>query len=116
MSLEKITIEYADQNEAFGAFFPRESRVVKEFTSSSGKKCLLVELDEPFTYGLPNRFGNHMLENTHLLLTTRIVGEELSDKVFEVHVVLVPELPDLSKDTIEIDKSMHVAWCIAKRP
>ena len=116
MFRNRLFLEYADQNDQFGSFFPRKSKIVKNFKSSdSGKDWLLVELEEPFVYGQPNEFGNHMLTNTHLLITTRYQGEKVSDSKFHAHVVLVPELPDLSQDLVTIDKSNHVAWCVAKR-
>ena len=116
MVRDKITLEYYDQNESFGDFFPRKANIIKEFKSTlSGKHWLLLELEEPFTYGMPNEFGNHMLKNSHLLISTRHEGDALSDSEFHVHVVLVPNVPDLDQDKVEIDRSLHVAWCIAKR-
>jgi hypothetical protein len=47
---DKITLQYFDQNESVGAFFPRKASVIKEFKSTlSVKQLLLLELEEPFT-------------------------------------------------------------------
>lgn len=116
MTQDRITLEYFDQNESFGAFFPRKANVIKEFKSAlSGKQWLLLELEEPFIYDMPNEFGNHKLKNTHLLISARHEGDTLGNSEFHAHVVLVPDLPDLHQDIVEIDKSLHVAWCVAKR-
>jgi hypothetical protein len=113
---KRILLEYADQNDEFGAFFPRKAKIVKKLKSSdSGKDWLLIELEEPFVYGKPNEFGNHMLTNTHLLITARLQGGKVSDSKFHAHVVLVPELPDLEQELVTIDQSNHVAWCVAKK-
>jgi hypothetical protein len=64
---------------------------------------------------MSNEFGNHTLINTHLLISPRHEGDNLENFEFHVHVVLVPDLPDLDQNIVEIDKSLHIAWCIAKR-
>lgn len=116
MFLKGMLLEYVDQNDQFGSFFPRKAEIIKKFKSAeSGKDWLLLELEEPFVYGQPNEFGNHMLNNTHLLITTRHEGDKVSNWKFHVHVVLVPDIPDLNQDYVTIDKSNHVAWCIARK-
>lgn len=64
MAQDKITLECFDQNESFGAFFPRKANVIKELNSTlSGKQCILPELEEPFTCSMHSDFGNHRLRN-----------------------------------------------------
>ena len=116
MFLENLLLEYFDQNEPFGSFMPRKVKPVKIFKSTdSGKEWLLVKLEDPFTFGQPNEFGNHMLNNTHSLITTRYQGDKVSNTKFHAHVVLVPELPDMNQELIIINKSNHVAWCVARK-
>lgn len=111
-----LAIEYVDQNDEFGEFFPRNAKAIKTFRSSdSGIDWLLTELEEPFLYGQRNEFGNHTLNNTHLLLAPRLQGSKVSDTSFHAHVLLVKKMPDTTSDAINIDRSNHVAWCIVER-
>jgi len=116
MLFKNLVIEYVDQNDEFGAFFPRKAKAVKVFKSAeSSKDWLLVKLNEPFIYGQKNEFGYHMLNNTHLLISSRHQGNKICDLSFHAHVVLVPELPDKNSNEVNIEKANHVAWCVVKK-
>ena len=113
---DTITIEYFDQNERIKEFFPRSGKILKVLRSKDNSKSwLLVELEDPFIFGLPNDFGNPTLLNTHLLFSNRNSIDKFEDLEAHVHMALILNSRLVAEETIDCNNIEDVCWCIIKR-
>jgi hypothetical protein len=112
--VRRVTIEYADQNDAFARFLPRSGGVVSELSDTSGNAgWLLVDLDETFEYQVkvgepPFRFMGSTV--THFLVRSRQKGV-VADAAGAVPVfILLVEQGLLPQTPIDPKDYIQAAW------
>jgi hypothetical protein len=112
--MQRVRIEYADQNDTFRAVLPRTGTIRRTLReASSGRSFSLVALDVPFEWqekiGEPYQF--RLMKVDHLLVSPRWkdtdVGGNTPAAVF-VYLVESDRVPQ--SDIVDIRKYVHIAW------
>ena len=112
--MQRVRIEYADQNESFRETLPRRGSVVRTLQdTSTGRDWTLVRLDEPFEWqnkiGEPFQF--RLLKVDHLLLAPRWVGVNIDGpEPAAVFINLVEEDRVPRGDALNILEYVQISW------
>jgi hypothetical protein len=112
--MQRVRIDYADQNESFRTILPRSGSVVRVLRDvSDGRFWTLISLDEPFEWqhkvGEPFKF--RLLKIDHLLLAPRWFGVDIGgSKPAPVFINLVEEGRAPSGDSFNIGDYLGMAW------
>ena len=102
-----LRIEYADHNERFAPYLPRDGKVVrKPKCSDSNLDWYLVRLNRNLEY--------NNLEYSHLLLASREERRAIgSDQPVNVYILLVPSAQSDVLDGFSYNQFLHIAWGMA---
>jgi len=99
----KITLEYADQNEDYKEFLPRTAVIENKLASENVENWYLISLDKPFSYEGVN--------NEKLLIREKWVDVEIgSDKDVPVFIVQIPDESVIQGNNVTIIQDNLVAW------
>ncbi len=111
---ETITIDYYDQGDSFKEFLPRDGKVLKLLSNTeSSRGWFLVELKDPFTFGMSNEYGNPTLLNKHILIKYRTPVEQDPDG--HAYLALILEPSQIEKDVIDDNIVLPVCWVLIKK-
>jgi hypothetical protein len=112
--MQRVRIEYADQNDSFKQMLPRRGTIVGDLREVHSQRPLtLVKLDEPFEWqqkvGEPFKFRAMRVD--HFLISPRWKGFQIPGSepasVF-VHLVETDQVP--TSETVDINNYVLIAW------
>ena len=112
--MQRVRIEYADQNESFRPMLPRRGSVARVLHEiSTGRSWTLIRLDQPFEWqhkiGEPFKF--RLLSIDHLLVAPRWVGVDIGkSEPAPVFINLVEQGCVPSGERFNIRDYLGIAW------
>jgi hypothetical protein len=111
--MQRVRIEYADQNDSFETMLPRRGSVVRTLQDSTGRSWTLVRLDEPFEWqhkiGEPFQF--RLLNVDHLLVAPRWVRVDVGGpEPAPVFINLVERDCIPADEALDIREYVGIAW------
>jgi hypothetical protein len=110
----RYQIEYADHNESFAAFLPRNNTVASmHWSSKEVGPWVLLALDAPFDYqfkiGEPYQYRRAIIDA--FLIRSRWEGSNVGDlDGVSVSILLVEKGMRPIKHNIDVDDYVHIAW------
>jgi hypothetical protein len=112
--MQRVRIEYADQNESFRTLLPRCGSVVRVLREiSDGRFWTLISLDDSFEwqYKIGEPFKFRLLKVDHFLVAPRWVGAVIGgSEPAPVFINLVEEGRVPSGESINIRDYVGIAW------